>query len=202
MTNILQLFSPVIIEAKADFRDNLHAYKRGTVSLIVILENHPSSNKLSCTECHAGSYEDPMNMSSRASPPVLSEKNDQFDRTLKESAKAKSWQSNDFKDVLTGSEDGDGSLATGPEEERSKIVDESKKSAEARAACTSGIKLKSGKLHEASFSSMNALIESCVKYSEANMPILLGDAIGMNLLAGVAAEEMSKSDMVSPSVSL
>ncbi|XP_070011994.1 uncharacterized protein [Nicotiana sylvestris] len=46
MTNILQLFSPVIIEAKADFRDNLHAYKRGTVSLIVILENHPSSNKL------------------------------------------------------------------------------------------------------------------------------------------------------------
>ncbi|OIT19746.1 hypothetical protein A4A49_40751 [Nicotiana attenuata] len=110
-------------------------------------------------------------MSSRASSPVLSEKNDQFDRTLKESAKAESWQSNDFKNVLTGSEDGDGSPATGQEEERSKIVDEGRKSAEARAACTSGIELKSGKLHEASFSSINALIESCVKYSEANVPI-------------------------------
>nr|XP_016491000.1 PREDICTED: uncharacterized protein LOC107810712 [Nicotiana tabacum]XP_016491001.1 PREDICTED: uncharacterized protein LOC107810712 [Nicotiana tabacum] len=166
--------------------------------LIVKISNRGRSPAQSAS---AGSYEDPTNMSSRASSPVLSEKNDQFDRTLKENAKAESWQSNDFKDVLTGSEDGDGSPATGPEEERSKIVDEGRKSAEARAACTSGIELKSGKLHEASFSSMNALIESCVKYSEANVPMLLADAIGMNLLANVAAEEMSKSDMVSPSVS-
>ncbi|XP_015069546.1 uncharacterized protein LOC107014210 [Solanum pennellii] len=157
-----------------------------------------------------GSYEDPTNMSSRASSPVLSEKSDQFDRTLKEKtdadrsnleANAESWQSNDFKDILTGSDDGDGSPAAVTEEERSKIVDDSRRSAEVRAACTSGTEAKSGKLHEASYSPMNALIESCVKYSESNVPMLLGDAIGMNLLASVAAEEMSKSNMVSPSVS-
>ncbi|KAJ8553825.1 hypothetical protein K7X08_024503 [Anisodus acutangulus] len=172
--------------------------------LIVKISNRGRSPAQSAS---GGSYEDPTNMSSRASSPVLSEKNDQFDRTLKEKtdayrsnfdANSESWQSNDFKDILTGSDEGDGSPAAAPEEERSKIVDESMKSAEVGATCTSGSEPKSGKLHEASFSSMNALIESCVKYSESNV---LGDAIGMNLLASVAAEEMSKSDMVSPSVS-
>ncbi|KAK4350451.1 hypothetical protein RND71_029764 [Anisodus tanguticus] len=175
--------------------------------LIVKISNRGRSPAQSAS---GGSYEDPTNMSSRASSPALSEKNDHFDRTSKEKtdayrsnfdANAESWQSNDFKDILTGSDDGDGSPAAVPEEERSKIVDDGRKSAEVRAACTSGTEPKSGKLHEASFSSMNALIESCVKYSESNVPMLLGDAIGMNLLASVAAEEMSKSDMVSPSVS-
>ncbi|CAN4088212.1 unnamed protein product [Withania somnifera] len=165
--------------------------------LIVKISNRGRSPAQSAS---GGSYEDPANMSSRASSPVLSEKNDQFDRTLKEKTDAESWQSNDLKDILTGSEDGDGSPTAAPEEERSKVVD-SRKSAEVRTACPSGTQLKSGKLHEASFSSMNALIESCVKYSESNVPMLLGDAIGMNLLASVAAEEMSKSNMVSPSVS-
>ncbi|XP_055828625.1 uncharacterized protein LOC129896702 [Solanum dulcamara] len=175
--------------------------------LIVKISNRGRSPAQSAS---GGSYEDPTNMSSRASSPALSEKSDQFDRTLKEKtdayqsnfdANAESWQSNDFKDILTGSDDGNGSPAAVPEEERSKIVDDSRKSAEVRAACTSGIEPKSGKLHEASFSPMNALIESCVKYSESNVPMLLGDAIGMNLLASVAAEEMSKSNMVSPFVS-
>ncbi|MCD7447690.1 hypothetical protein HAX54_032883 [Datura stramonium] len=174
--------------------------------LIVKISNRGRSPAQSAS---GGSYEDPTNMSSRASSPVLSEKNDQFDQTLKEKAdayqsnfdaNAESWQSNDFKDILTGSDDGEGSPAAAPEE-RSKIVDDSRKSAEVRAACTSGTEPMSGKLHEASFSSMNALIESCVKYSESTMPMSLGDAIGMNLLASVAAEEMSKSNMVSPSVS-
>ncbi|PHU23844.1 hypothetical protein BC332_08951 [Capsicum chinense] len=175
--------------------------------LIVKISNRGRSPAQSAS---GGSYEDPTNMSSRASSPALSEKNDQFDRTLKEKtdeyrsncdANTESWQSNDFKDILTGSDDGDGSPAAHPEEGGSKIVDDSRKSAEVGAACTYGTETKSGKLHEASFSSMNALIESCVKYSESNVPMLLGDAIGMNLLASVAAEEMSKSNMVSPSVS-
>ncbi|XP_059303846.1 uncharacterized protein LOC132055859 [Lycium ferocissimum] len=176
--------------------------------LIVKISNRGRSPAQSAS---GGSYEDPTNMSSRASSPVLSEKNDQFDRTVKEKTDAyrsnfeanaeSSWQSNDFKDILTGSEGSDGSPAAAPEDERSKIVDDNRKSAEVRAACTSGTEPKSGKLHEASFSSMNALIESCVKYSESNVPMLLGDAIGMNLLASVAAEEMSMSDMVSRSVS-
>ncbi|KAG5618318.1 hypothetical protein H5410_018142 [Solanum commersonii] len=170
----------------------------------------PNRGRSPAQSASGGSYEDPTNMSSRASSPVLSEKSDQFDQTLKEKTdadrsnldtNAESWQSNDFKDILTGSDDGDGSPAAVPEEVRSKIVDDSRKSAEVRAACTSGTEPKSGKLHEASYSPMNALIESCVKYSESNVPMLLGDAIGMNLLASVAAEEMSKSNMISPSVS-
>lgn len=175
--------------------------------LIVKISNRGRSPAQSAS---GGSYEDPTNMSSRASSPVLSEKSDQFDRTSKEKTdadrlnfdtNAESWQSNDLKDILTGSDDGDGSPATAPEEVRSKIIDDSGKSAEVRAACTPGTEPKSVKSHEASFNPMNALIESCVKYSESNVPMLLGDAIGMNLLASVAAEEMSKANMMSPSVS-
>ncbi|KAK9272523.1 hypothetical protein L1049_002896 [Liquidambar formosana] len=63
---------------------------------------------------------------------------------------------------------------------------------------SSGIAPNSGKSFEASFSSMNALIESCVKFSEASASASPGDDIGMNLLASVAAGEISKSDIVSP----
>nr|XP_017246836.1 PREDICTED: uncharacterized protein LOC108218421 [Daucus carota subsp. sativus]XP_017246837.1 PREDICTED: uncharacterized protein LOC108218421 [Daucus carota subsp. sativus] len=57
---------------------------------------------------------------------------------------------------------------------------------------------KSGKSYEALFSSMNALVDSCVKVSEANVNASVGDDIGMNLLASVAAGEISRSN-VSPS---
>ncbi|KAF8088024.1 hypothetical protein N665_0557s0024 [Sinapis alba] len=46
---------------------------------------------------------------------------------------------------------------------------------------------------------MNALIESCVRDSEANEAG--AEDVGMNLLATVAADEMSKSPVASPSVS-
>lgn len=57
-----------------------------------------------------------------------------------------------------------------------------------------------GKSFEASHSSMNALIDSCAKFSEANDTATAsgGDDIGMNLLASVAAGEISRCD-VSPS---
>ncbi|KAK1404458.1 BAH and TFIIS domain-containing protein [Heracleum sosnowskyi] len=62
----------------------------------------------------------------------------------------------------------------------------------------SRISAKSGKSYEALFSSMNALVDSCVKVSEANVTTSVGDDIGMNLLASVAAGEMSRSN-ISPS---
>ncbi|KAL8132423.1 hypothetical protein AgCh_008066 [Apium graveolens] len=62
----------------------------------------------------------------------------------------------------------------------------------------SRIATKSGKSYEALFSSMNALVDSCVKVSEANVTTSVGDDIGMNLLASVAAGEISRSN-VSPS---
>ncbi|CAN4099327.1 unnamed protein product [Withania somnifera] len=179
--------------------------------LIVKISNKGRSPTRSVS---GGSYEDPTIMSSRASSPVLSEKNDQLDRNYREKSdvyrpnvtfdvNAESWQSNVLKDVLTGSDEGDGSPVAVLEEDQTKAPGEGRKSAEVAipASSSSATELKSGKLHEASFSSMNALIESCVKYSEANTSISLSDAVGMDLLASVATEEMSKSEGVSPSVS-
>ncbi|KAJ0667377.1 putative transcription regulator IWS1 family [Helianthus annuus] len=52
----------------------------------------------------------------------------------------------------------------------------------------------SGKLYEPSYSSINALVESCAKISEASVAPSIGDVGGINLLASVAAGEMSRSD--------
>ncbi|KAL6183226.1 hypothetical protein ACLB2K_044637 [Fragaria x ananassa] len=147
-----------------------------------------------------GSFEDLSNMNSRASSPMHSEKHDELDCTLKEKVdvyratgtsdvNTESWQSNDFKDVLTGSDEGDGSPAAVTNEER-----DSKKTADVQkaASSSSGNEQKPGNVQEASFSSMHALVESCVKYSEGNASV--GDDLGMNLLASVAADEMSKSE--------
>ncbi|XP_062026347.1 uncharacterized protein LOC133742689 [Rosa rugosa] len=147
-----------------------------------------------------GSFEDLSNMNSRASSPMHSEKHDQLDCTLKEKVdvyratgtsdvNTESWQSNDFKDILTGSDEGDGSPAAVTNEER-----DPKKTAEVpkAASSSSGNEQKPGNAQEASFSSMHALVESCVKYAEGNASV--GDDLGMNLLASVAADEMSKSE--------
>nr|CAD1825307.1 unnamed protein product [Ananas comosus var. bracteatus] len=51
-----------------------------------------------------------------------------------------------------------------------------------------------------SFSSINALIESCAQYAESSTaPIPAGDDGGMNLLASVAAGEISQSSLNTPS---
>ncbi|VFQ95667.1 unnamed protein product [Cuscuta campestris] len=154
-----------------------------------------------------GSCEEPNIENSRASSPVVSEKHDHSDQIVKAKSdayrsnnvmsdvNAESWQSNDFKDILTGSDEGDGSPAALPEDDDRKAGDVPKISS------SFGTELKkSGDNHDA-FNSMNALIESCIKYSEANASMSVGDAGGMNLLASVATEEMSKSDMYSPSLS-
>ncbi|XP_057464564.1 uncharacterized protein LOC130754374 isoform X1 [Actinidia eriantha] len=179
--------------------------------LIVKIPNRGCSPAQSAS---GGSVEDPSIMTSRASSPVLSDKLDQYDRLSKDKSDAnrvntifdvntESWQSNDFKDGLTASDKGDGSPDATPQEqfragEEGPILAELSKV----ASSLSGNKLKSRNLLEASFSSMNALIESCVKYSKANACLSAGDNVGMNLLASVAAEEMSKSDLISPIDSL
>ncbi|XP_015882642.3 uncharacterized protein LOC107418459 [Ziziphus jujuba] len=167
----------------------------------------PNRGRSPAQSVSGGSFEEPSIMNSRASSPVLSEKHDQFDRNLKEKSaavtsdvNAESWQSNDFKDVLTGSDEGDGSPAAVTGEEHCRTGDETKKVAEVSktGSSSSGNEHKSRNLQEASFSSIHALIESCVKYSEANASVSVVDDVGMNLLASVAAGEMSKSNLVSP----
>ncbi|KAK6920755.1 Bromo adjacent homology (BAH) domain [Dillenia turbinata] len=171
----------------------------------------PNRGRSPAQSASGGSFEDPSIMNSRVSSPVLSEKHEQFDRNSKEKGDAyranaasdvhtESWQSNDFKDVLTGSDEGDGSPAAVTDEEHGKTTDNGRKMIETSiaASSSSGNELKPGKLHDASFS---ALIESCVKCSEADTSVPVGDDVGMNLLASVAAGEMLKSDPVSPSAS-
>ncbi|XP_044481211.1 uncharacterized protein LOC123207801 isoform X1 [Mangifera indica] len=171
----------------------------------------PNRGRSPAQSACATSFEEPSVMNSRASSPVLLDKHDQFDHNSKEKGDGfqpnipsdlnnESWQSNDFKDVLTGSDEGNGSPATAPEEERRRIGDETGKMVEISkaASSSSGNDLKSGNLREGSYSSMNALIESCVKYSEAKASMPVGDDAGMNLLASVAAGEISKSGMASP----
>ncbi|KAK6143816.1 hypothetical protein DH2020_024164 [Rehmannia glutinosa] len=149
-----------------------------------------------------GSLEDPSVMSSRAASPVLLNKHEQSDHVSKDKSDAtrcnvasdmNTWQSNDPKDVPTGSE-GAGSPAVRPDEEQSLTTEDSKRLIEGPPTNQS----KSVKLHASSFSPMNALIESCVKYSEATSSLSLEDDVGMNLLASVAAGEMSRSNVVSP----
>ncbi|KAI3813166.1 hypothetical protein L1987_17883 [Smallanthus sonchifolius] len=75
-----------------------------------------------------------------------------------------------------------------------------KKDASFASASSSGVTPKPGKLYEPSYSSINALVESCAKFSEAGASPSIGDDGGINLLASVAAGEMSRSD-VSPACS-
>ncbi|TKY73474.1 hypothetical protein E2542_SST02226 [Spatholobus suberectus] len=171
-----------------------------TPKLIVKIPNQGRSPAQSAS---AGSFDDPTIMNSRASSPVLPEKHDQFDHCSKEKSdfyranigsdiNTESWQSNDFKDVLTGSDEGDGSPAAVTDEERCRTGNDCKKTMEVSkaASSSSGNEHKAGNLQDASYRSINALIEG-VKYSEA-------DDVGMNLLASVATGEILKSELLTP----
>uniref|UniRef100_A0A2P2MVM5 Uncharacterized protein LOC103329902 n=1 Tax=Rhizophora mucronata TaxID=61149 RepID=A0A2P2MVM5_RHIMU len=52
--------------------------------------------------------------------------------------------------------------------------------------------------YDPSLSSINALVESCAKFSEASASVSPEDDVGMNLLASVAAGEILKADNISP----
>jgi hypothetical protein len=99
------------------------------------------------------------------------------------------WQSNDAKEGAVAVDEGDRSSAV--------VEEEAGKAAQGlKTGCSSS---GTEKATRNSFSSMNALVESCVKYSEASTPPQAGDDIGMNLLASVAAGEISKSELTSSS---
>ncbi|KAG6425262.1 hypothetical protein SASPL_115689 [Salvia splendens] len=147
---------------------------------------------------NGGSLEVPTVMSSRASSPVLKHKQSDDPSKGKSDlhqrnadADMKTSQASDQKDTLTGPE-GAGLPAVPPNEEQSMTIEDSKRTIEGPPAALS----KLVKSHS-SFSPMNALIESCAKYSEETS-LSLEDDLGINLLASVAAGELSRSDVVSP----
>ncbi|CAA7061196.1 unnamed protein product [Microthlaspi erraticum] len=148
-----------------------------------------------------GSFEDPAADNSRAPSPVPSEKldrngkemNDTYRANISLDANTESSQNNDLKNLSTVSDEVAGSPS---------VNDSSKVAAIVKPTSPMvGDDVKTGKRHGGSHSSMNALIESCVRDSEANACMAGADDVGMNLLATVAADEISKSPVASPSVS-
>ncbi|XP_026387326.1 uncharacterized protein LOC113282517 isoform X1 [Papaver somniferum] len=181
------------------------AVDHGSHRIIVRLPNPGRSPARSVS---VSSFDDPPVLVSRVSSPGVPESNDQSDQKVKVKSDAsrvgvapdvttESWQSNDVKDGLVGSDVGNGSADSIIGEESGKLSEASKViclSSEQEQGVSVG-EPKQEKLKEASLSSINALVESCVK---ASASICGGDDIGMNLLASVAAGEMSKSEQVSP----
>ncbi|CAN6572162.1 unnamed protein product [Malus baccata var. baccata] len=170
----------------------------GNNRLIVRLPNSGRSPARGASGC---SFEDPVN---RASPPA--EKHDNHDQKYKHRSDA--LHGNRISDVnsdafhskegLSGSEDGN-VLPLGSEQNRAGEDGEKQTEASKATGSSSKVISRTGKSYEASLSSMNALIESCVKFSEGSGTASPSDDVGMNLLASVAAGEMSKSENVSPS---
>ncbi|KAJ6850303.1 uncharacterized protein M6B38_264510 [Iris pallida] len=183
--------------------------------LIVRLPN-PGRSPARCSPARSASggyLEDPLITGSRASSPGP-DRFDHVDRKTKvkgdpcrshisTDVNAESWQINDVKQRLVGSDEGDKPpIALRDEEHRS--ADEVFEAGDVpKAVCPLLGNEKGGSMIEPktrnAFTSINALVESCAKYSEASAPLSAGDDIGMNLLASVAAGEMSKSGIVSPS---
>lgn len=165
-----------------------------------------------------GTHDDPSSIVSRSSSPRFPEKQELFDRKVKGKSDScrsniagavnkESRHRNDLKDGPAGSDDGDESPASFLDEELDRNGDVLGKATDSsKVTCSSsGIHKGNypsdsnpGTSHDASFRSINVLIESCVKYSEAIPSMPAGDDRGMNLLASVAAGEMSKSEQVSP----
>ncbi|KAL5582468.1 hypothetical protein UlMin_014910 [Ulmus minor] len=139
----------------------------------------------------------------RVSPPV--EKHDNLDKNTKgRNDVLRVNPSSDMNVDLCQGKDGEaeeGNVLPACGEQH-RAGDDSEKSIEvSKAGSFSKIMSRSGKSYEACLSSMTAFIECCAKISEASASGSSGDDIGMNLLASVAAGEISKSGNVSPSAS-
>ncbi|CAD5181556.1 unnamed protein product [Musa acuminata subsp. malaccensis] len=176
--------------------------------LIVRLPNPARSPARSAS---GGSFDDPSISGSRASSPGFSDKHEHSDRRVKPrvdayqsnivmDANTESWLSNDVKELPVGA---GGVRSPAADEEHIRSAGETGKDTEAPgAACSSSGNEKGVSSTEtrtrSSLSSIIALIESCVKYSEASDPSAVEDDVGMNLLASVATGEISKSDLISP----
>ncbi|KAK9064770.1 hypothetical protein SSX86_016152 [Deinandra increscens subsp. villosa] len=134
------------------------------------------------------SPEDSSTISGKGLLPVPSKKQDQ-------KVSEKSDPVNNVPNTNTGTD-----LCQGKEELVVHDEEHGRKDASFGCGSSSEITPKPEKLYEPSYSSINALVESCAKFSEANAPPSVGDVGGINLLASVAAGEMARPD-VSPACS-
>ncbi|CAM8912671.1 unnamed protein product [Rhodiola kirilowii] len=189
-----------------DKMHDIHVADGNSHKLIVKIPNRGRSPAMST---NGELVDEPCPSNSRATSPACPVKHEKPECASKEKGDAsqlndasdvttKSWHSSDLKDALTGSDEADGTSAANHDEVRSTNGDHTRKLIElpkvVSPSATHGT--KPWKTHKPSFSSMNALVESCVKHSEAYALISAVDDVGMNLLASVAASEMSKCDAV------
>ncbi|KAL0919852.1 hypothetical protein M5K25_011976 [Dendrobium thyrsiflorum] len=191
---------------------NMPASEHGSSHRLIV--RLPNTNHSPLRSISGSSLEEP-STGSRASSPGVSDKhdhgdpegktrNDSVNNNISANLNAESWQSNDVKVGLVGYDEGDGSATVVPKEEVRAAVETGSASEISRTACSSSVNERGTGFTDPkrnSFSSMNALAESCAKYCEASSPLPDGDDVGMDLLASVATGEMLKSDLVSPAAS-
>ena len=169
-----------------------------------LIVRFPNTGRSPARGASGGSFEDPVATCGRGSPPA--EKHDNHDKIPKGRNDAvRANNSSDVNsDLFQGKEGGFEEVNAVPAcVEQQRAGEDGEKTTETFKATGSLSKImsRSGKSYEASLSCINALIESCAKISEASASTSPGDDVGMNLLASVAAGEISKSDNVSPSAS-
>ncbi|XP_061369759.1 uncharacterized protein LOC133312556 [Gastrolobium bilobum] len=162
----------------------------------------PNTGRSPSRGASGSSFEESAIPCGKASPSA--DKNENQDRRVK--AKSDCLQTHvasnivndacDANENLSGCDEGKGSPIG---DERCRANEDGDKVAEALkpTSSPSGFVSRSGQTYDASLSPMNALVESCVKFSEASASVSPGDD-GMNLLATVAAGEISRSGNVSP----
>lgn len=163
----------------------------------------PNTGRSPSRVAGGGSLEEPAITCGKTSPPT--DKNESQDRRFK--PKSDFVPTHIVSNVIN--EAGDASEMTSCVEAKGSMqVDEKCRAvgdgetveASKPTGSSSGFASRSGKTYDASISPMNALVESCVQISEACASVSPGEH-GMNLLATVAAGEISRSENVSPRVS-
>ncbi|XP_058180400.1 uncharacterized protein LOC131298915 [Rhododendron vialii] len=154
----------------------------------------PNTGRSPAPSANGNSFEDPTATVVKVSPSAQSEKLDHHDIKVKgksDDALKASGASN------TNMDEGNASSNVVPCSDRRTAEDGEKPTEVSKVAASPlGATTKHGESYDASFSPMNALVESCVQFSEASPTALGGgDDVGMNLLASVAAGEVSRSDV-------
>ncbi|BAU01065.1 uncharacterized protein HKW66_Vig0255820 [Vigna angularis] len=160
----------------------------------------PNTGRSPSRGASGGSFEEPATTSSKASSPA--DRNDNQDRRVKTKTECLLTHVSNMMNEACDANDaliGDEGKGTPIVDERSRANEDSDKVLETSkpTSLPSGFVSRSGQTYDASLSPMNALVESCVKFSEASSSVSHGDD-GMNLLATVAAGEISRSENASP----
>ncbi|GMH16802.1 hypothetical protein Nepgr_018643 [Nepenthes gracilis] len=161
-----------------------HVVESNNHKLIVKI---PNRGRIPAQSVSGGPIEDPSCRNSRAASPALSEKHDPSAVSLRQ--KSANHQNKEGDSSPAASTDKKLSLASGDTGQSPDVCNASH--------LPSGNRINSRKPVDSSFNSIDALIESCA-YSEANASMSVGDNVGMNLLATVAAGEICTDGTASP----